>query len=324
MPRPHELSSHDEAAVRAIASRCLPRLASIERVPSVHNIVCRLRLSDGRRRVLKLAKSNVASPGLVREPGVYALLHRHGLPVPRLDCEDLHGQVIGRPWFIAEDAGRRSAGDPSGLSSTNRRALYRRVGRLLASVHELTFDRPADFAGAGLVPATFDRSPMQAWHQRQLHEAQRLGLLGNDRSGDALLPRSALSAAADALATLPQTTGYALCHGDFNPNQCVRRGPNVTALVDWEAAHIGDPAYDFAAFEVMLRVTVPRDLADAAIEGYRERHPISPALEEAYRPVRIAHAAALAVTFKKGRRHGPLRAARAFLGQAVAEAPLAA
>lgn len=324
MPRPYELTPQDESAVRAIASRCLPRLVSVERVPSVHNIVCRLRTADGRRRVLKLARTGERSPGLVREPAVYAMLRRHGLPVPRIECEDLHGQLVGRPWFVAEDAGRRSAGDPSGLSPSNRRILYRRVGRLLAEAHQLTFDRPADFAGGGLVPARFDRSPLQAWHQHQLHEVQRLGLIGNGRSDDALLPRSTFSAAADSLANLPRPTGYALCHGDFNPNQCVRRGPIITAVVDWEAAHIGDPAYDFAAFEVMLRITVPRDLADAAIEGYRERHPISPSLEEAYRPVRIAHAAALAVTFKKGRRHGPLRAARAFLGETVAAGALAA
>ncbi len=331
MPDRYRLSPADLLAVRTIAARYVGGLARVEHVPSNHNVVCRLRGSDGRRRVLKLARDGVSEPGLVREPRIYELLRHRGVPVPKIDREDAIGALVGRPWFLAEDAGRRTAADPSGLSPVNRRNLFAQVGRLLAEVHELAFDRPADFHGGDLVAPTFDRSPLQSWHRRHLPIARRMGLLdgvgertlanalvlGAARSEplpDALSPiASSTPARGELLARLPTPGRFTLCHGDFNPSQCVRRNANVSAVVDWESAHVGDPAYDLAAFEVMLRVTTPAELAGAAMAGYREVRPVPPEQEAAYRPVQIAHAASLAVVFHRAHRNGPYRAAKNLL-----------
>lgn len=325
MPHRHQLHRADWEAVRAIAARHLGEIARIERVPSHHNVVCRLRGTNGRRRVLKLAAMGVQGPGLTREPRVVELLREREIPTARIDYFDAAGTLVGRPWFLAADAGRRTASDASGLSPGNRRELYRAIGRLLAQVHAICFDRPADFSGGELVPATFDSSPLRRWHERQVADAERLGLLrGLDPATlDALLhpggPENAMNPThatpGTALAVAPRPVGFSLCHGDYNPAQCVRAGAAVTAVIDWEASHVGDPLYDLAAFEVMLRVASPRDLADEAMVGYREVRPADPALDAAYLPVRLAHAASLAAAFHRARRTGPARAARLMLSR---------
>lgn len=37
-----------------------------------------------------------------------------------------------------------------------------------------------------------------------------------------------------------------LVHGDFTPHNCMWEGSRVTGVIDWEAAHFGDPAEDLA------------------------------------------------------------------------------
>ena len=313
---PPALADADLAAAHAVARHLPGRVVQIEPLGGGRNAVFRLRFADGARRVLKVAgRSGRGRDGsgelphsMLREPAVLDLLARRGLPVPRAERADLDGRTVGRPWLVLSDAGRRTAADPAGLSPANRRALFAECGRLLALVHQVAFDRPADFRGGELVEADFARSPLEAWHRRAWDRAASLRLVG---------PRPEESAPAGGIVPRP-AAGFALCHGDFNPAQCVRRGPRVTAVVDWESAHVGDPAYDLAAFEVMLRVSVPAELAEAALAGYGEVRPVAEAERERYRPVRAAHAAALALLFHRRRRNGPMRAARTLAARLAA------
>jgi len=41
--------------------------------------------------------------------------------------------------------------------------------------------------------------------------------------------------------TLPPASGPAFCHGDWTDGNLLASGGEVTAVIDWEAAHIGDP-----------------------------------------------------------------------------------
>ena len=306
----HGLTDADRRDVSAICARIGVAVKAVEPLPSGRNVVCRLRCGDGRRRVLKLARTDDGHPHqhpIVREPRVDRMLLQHGLPAPRVERADLDGRLVGRPWFVAADAGRRTAADPAGMNPVGRRELFARVGRLLARVHSIAFDRPADFRGDALAEAGFLRSPLEDWHRRSWDRAARLRIVpGGGLPTDDYAPAS-----------------FALCHGDFNPSQCVRRGPKVTAIVDWESAHVGDPAYDLAAFEVTLRVQVPRHLAEAALDGYRQVRPLDGDEAARYRPVRAAHAAALAVLYHQQGRGGPMRAARAVALAELGDVPAA-
>ncbi len=46
-----------------------------------------------------------------------------------------------------------------------------------------------------------------------------------------------------APASVPRTV---VCHGDVGPGNFLHDGARVTALLDWEFAHLGDPMDDLA------------------------------------------------------------------------------
>ena len=297
------VSPADLAAAQRAATRFYGRpAAGVERVASFNNRVLRLRFDgDLGDKILKLARPGDPAPALVREPQVVAVLRQNGLPVPRVEHEDLTGRLAGRPLFVMASAGDRTAGDLSGLSTPNRRRLFRNVGRLLAAVHNIPFVKSADFSGRKLVAARFERSPLEPWHRDQIDYARRRGLLDAD----------ALDETESLLPELPEARRPTMCHGDFNPAQCVRVGPSVTAIVDWEGGYVGDPMYDYAVFDLLLDLSAPADLAREGRAAYAKARPLPPGYEATYRPYKMAHAVALVSTYHAARRDGPLRAARA-------------
>ena len=303
------LSQADLNDVRRIAARCLGPAADIQHLPSHQNVVCRVRLADGRRRIVKMAKRDGSSSrgSIIREPSVYALLADAGLPAPRVHCGEGHDGSLGRAWFACDDLGRRTAADTGGLANVNRRSLYAELGQYLARVHDVRVT--GGFEGLGLAGGVA-ASPLAQWHGRQIARA--------------LHDRMFRGLAAERLEVLPlepkrrpaHDAGASLCHGDFHPAQAIRRGPHLVATVDWESAHAGDPGYDHAAFEVMLRVTCPGDLAEAALSAYAKARPFHDAT--VYDDVRTAHAVALAVTFTDARRPAFARSAKMYAQRRLA------
>ena len=60
-------------------------------------------------------------------------------------------------------------------------------------------------------------------------------------------------------------TGPVIVHGDFGPQNVLVGGDRITALVDWEFAHIGQPVEDLAWAEWIVRMHHP-GAADALPE----------------------------------------------------------
>lgn len=60
-------------------------------------------------------------------------------------------------------------------------------------------------------------------------------------------------------------TGPVIVHGDFGPQNVLIAGDRITALVDWEFAHIGQPVEDLAWAEWIVRMHHP-DAVDALPE----------------------------------------------------------
>ncbi len=298
MPR-NVLSQSDLNDVRQIAGRCLGKLASVEPIPSQQNVVCRLRLQDGGRRILKMAprrdskgvKRSRSSDSVGKEPHAYQRLTRAGLPAPKVYCGEGADGRLGRAWFACDDLGRRTAADASGLSPTSRKRLYGQMGKLLARIH----GTPAD----DLTRST----PLHDWHLSQVRRG-----LTSDLYRDDQLSRQ-LEAVLGFDVPTPATTAF--CHGDYHAAQCIRRGGRLVAAVDWESAHSGDPGRDHAVFEVMVRVTAPPDIASAALQAYSEARPFFD--RSAYANIRIVHAAALVVAFTDARRHAYARSAKGLL-----------
>jgi aminoglycoside phosphotransferase (APT) family kinase protein len=71
---------------------------------------------------------------------------------------------------------------------------------------------------------------------------------------------------------LPGPAGRVLAHGDFGPNNTLLDPATftVTALVDWEFAHLGDPVEDLAWCEWIVRAHHPvhREALEDFFAGY--------------------------------------------------------
>ena len=73
--------------------------------------------------------------------------------------------------------------------------------------------------------------------------------------------------------TVPQAEEIVLVHGDFKPGNALIEGKRITAKLDWETAHLGDPLEDLGW------ITNPVRKREHQISGHWER----PQIIEAYR-----------------------------------------
>lgn len=311
MYRRSQITPSDLSAVRAISARYYPRTAAMERVPSFNNLVVRLRQRDGGDKVLKLAFTAPRAAAMAREPQVLALLRQNAIPVPLVEVEDLAGKLVGRPFFVMRSEGNRTASELSGLSGHNRRRLFREVGATLARIHNISFNAPADFSGHRPVEPHFARTPLESWHQHQIEYSRRHRLFE-----PALLDELEM-----AMADLPDPRRFAMCHGDFNSSQCVRIGPNVRAVVDWEGSYIGDPIFDYAVYDALLDIAAPPDLAAESRRAYTALRPLPAGYEKSFRAFKLVHAVALGASFHAKRRGGSIRSVRAAIARLRGELP---
>lgn len=180
-------------------------------------------------------KSVGVSLGREREFACLAAAHAAGVttPLPIAACAD--PAIIGAPFLIVGHEagtaqGRQIVRDP-GIDVFGPR-LARRLGSELAKLHQIT--QPAH--GLDFLPVTeFPARERVALLRRQL-----------DRLAE---PRPVLEYILTWLdRNAPRSRSLVLCHGDYRTGNYLVNGGNLTAILDWEFAHWGDPHEDIAWF----------------------------------------------------------------------------
>jgi aminoglycoside phosphotransferase (APT) family kinase protein len=162
---------------------------------------------------------------LAREAVVYRALQGRGVRIPRLHASS-------RSALLVERAPGTDAFDTV-LDPSRRAATLRDFFVALAELHAVNTDRLAlpGFA----VPADgpdHARCDLDRWRRLA---AERVG------------PDPLCDFAAHWLdASAPPADCTVLCHGDAGPGNFLFEGERVTALLDWEFAHLGDPLDDLA------------------------------------------------------------------------------
>jgi aminoglycoside phosphotransferase (APT) family kinase protein len=162
-------------------------------------------------------------------------VHGTGVPVARPLWIDADGHAFGRPFFVTELVDgvadmhvlRAPAGD------RDARATIEHLADVAADLHviELTPERLASFAPTHATTAASD----QLDHWEPIAERQRLE------------PLPALRYAFSWLrANAPAASRVSIVHGDLRVGNFLAAQGRITALLDWEMVHLGDPVEDLA------------------------------------------------------------------------------
>jgi aminoglycoside phosphotransferase (APT) family kinase protein len=172
-------------------------------------------------------------PGRPSEPGrvqlevdVMRACNEAGLRAPEVVADD-DGTRFGTKGLVM----RRNPGDPSPrkiLSSPEfapaREVLARQLAEFLAGLHALPLDA---------VPTAEAREPLEVW-DKYLEMGER---------------RPVLEAAhAWLLEHRPPPRADVVVHGDFRVGNLMVEPDGLSAVIDWEVAHRGDPVEDIAWF----------------------------------------------------------------------------
>jgi len=211
------------------------RVATLERVAAGYSRATFIaRLANGEELVARLSLPDAPLAGteitLDREAGVYRALAATPVVAPELIAEAADGTCL----LLQRMPG---VADYSALGTEARELVMADYIRKLAELHRLT---PDDLAASGLpVPASNDAHALD-----ELARWQRIYELRTHR------PYPALDCAFVVLRAIaaPAVERTVLCHGDVGPGNFLHDGDRVTALLDWEFAHFGDPMDDLAGW----------------------------------------------------------------------------
>lgn len=146
-----------------------------------------------------------------------------GVRAPRVWAHDLEGDLFGGPAVLLQRMPGQA--DPVAFLSAEKDLGRARTLDLARAVAELHRADPEDLPGSEPV--------VELWRDRFL--ASRLE------------PLPALSWLFDWLSDHEGHVEHpAVVHGDLRPGNVLYEGERITALLDWEMAHLGDPVEDLA------------------------------------------------------------------------------
>lgn len=168
-----------------------------------------------------------------REARIIAALESSGIPVPRV--VGMGRSPDGSPFFVMERVNGRaleSEQDAGPLTPAQRQQIGRQVATILGRLHTL------DTGRLGLP------EPRSPYLERQIRRVtQAWDVYGRDTRHDAGWQRLR-----DGLAqSMPaRSAPPVIMHGDLRLSNMLVDGGEVTAVLDWELAAIGDPLADLA------------------------------------------------------------------------------
>lgn len=230
-----------EAALEAVLARCVPdfrRLEAAERLSGgasqeTYRLV--IETAAGRElRAFRRAPAEIgetaSGPGLAGEALLFQVARAAGVPGPKVDyvlqTEDGLGTGFIMEWIEGETLGAKIA-RAEDFAKIRPRLAYQ-CGQIMARIHQI------DVTASGLAPRLHRLTPeaaiRQTWDQYK-------GL-------KAIAPMIDFTARW-LLENLPPEVEPRLVHNDFrNGNLMVSKADGVSAVLDWELAHIGDPMRD--------------------------------------------------------------------------------
>lgn len=179
------------------------------------------------RRAVPASERGSHSAGLDAEADLIALAGRRGIPVPALVARLTPAHGIGQGFVMqrlpGQALGRRIVAAPELAQA--RAGLARRCGEVLATIHALPL---ADLPALRRAGPAAELEHLRAWHAR--HGTAR--------------PVFQLALQWLQAHRPPEPAALSLVHGDFRNGNLLVDAAGLTGVLDWELAHVGDPASD--------------------------------------------------------------------------------
>ena len=167
-------------------------------------------------------------------------LHAHGVAVPRPFALEESGSVFGSPFLLVERLPGASIGHMYDLPKTRNKRLADDIAVRLAAIHKVPLSA-FDNRVSGATIKTSEKN--LAWIREGYRNWQAL----NMPSAIYDLAWEWLTRNVEVNDKAPRT----MVHGDYGFNNLLIDGDKVSAILDWEFAHIGNPAYDLGYFWCM-------------------------------------------------------------------------
>jgi aminoglycoside phosphotransferase (APT) family kinase protein len=189
-------------------------------------------LSDGARYVVRVEQGGVFGSSSAEEFRFMQVAHAVGCPVARVRWLDATGAVSGQPLFVMDFV------DGATVGRDDRTMSPELADDFVAALHRLhTTDWQAELA-TDLTADTATHAQIDRWYG--VYRAAADVAVPLLEEGAAWLHHHA-----------PACDRLSIVHGDPGPGNFVHDGVRVTAFTDWEFAHLGDPAEDWAYLVTM-------------------------------------------------------------------------
>ena len=214
-----------------LAERAGPQ-ARLEDVTVISGGFSRLMLDvrwTGGHGVVRIEQDGMFATEGRREAAIMRILRAHGYPVPAILWEEFDPGVLGHPFFVMEHVAGRARTDDEGLDD---------MLRSLARLHGLGRDVVDEVAALDGLPAGCDPEQLIDAQLRYWHDVYRSAV----DYPIPLLERGFAWLRANLRATAPSV----VVHGDPGPGNALQNEDGVAAVIDWELAHAGDAAEDWA------------------------------------------------------------------------------
>ncbi len=188
-----------------------------------------------------------------REYRVITALWPTDVPVPKTYVHCADDDVIGAPFYVmskVQGTPYRYAAELAPLGPERTHAISLRMIDTLATLHDV--DPHAVGLGDFGMPEGFLARQVRRW-KKQLDASHVRDLPGVERLHDALA------------ASVPAESAPGIVHGDFRLDNLLVENDEVTAVLDWEMATLGDPLTDIALLLVYQRMA-ELDAGDAVAD----------------------------------------------------------
>ncbi|WP_213956836.1 phosphotransferase family protein [Variovorax sp. dw_954] len=166
-------------------------------------------------------------------------LARSSVPTPRVYWHSDDRRILGAPFFFCERVGGRaplpSVGAPDDPVPGHRETMAAQFVGALADLHGFGWQSAPELGewGRGLTPENTALRQVEVCEQDYERWATR--------------PQPAMLWAMHWLRrTAPRAQRLAIVHADYRIGNFLFDGGRITAVLDWESAHLGDPHEDLA------------------------------------------------------------------------------